>query len=219
MQRIVLALISACIACGSLVGTDYAGEPLLRLQGIASTAPGTSLAIAGVKGATYWQAPDPMTGAFTRLPMHIEFPTFWIDVMASPRPQALFRLDASGPLIGEASLHIVKPDTGSVPSTGDILATDYQHVLVYVSDELPPDGLTAMYLGAALAPGFHVMSWSSTVELTAPQQVLAEQCIAAAPAPAEHVRIACRLRRLYRLTPTPDDLETVLRFHLGSTSR
>jgi hypothetical protein len=218
MQMIVVLLIGACVACGSLVDTDYAGEPLFRLQGVAPSTEGTRVTMIGVKGAALWQAPDPAASRFMRMPLRIEFPSFWIDVMSAPHDDVVFRLDAGEPAIGEAYLHIVKSETGAVPRAEDFVATDYEHVLVHVSAEVPPAGLTATYLGAALAPGFHVMTRASTNELTAPQQVLVEQCAASAPG-SERVRASCMAQRLYRLTPSPDDLGSVLRFHLTSTGR
>lgn len=75
MQKIVLALVSACIACGSLVDPGYAGDPLFRLQGLASSRQMSGIATAGVHGAAHWQGPDPAVSALVRLPLHVEFPT------------------------------------------------------------------------------------------------------------------------------------------------
>jgi hypothetical protein len=219
MQILILVAVSACVACGSLVGPAYAGDPLFRLQGLAASRQVSSIATAGAHGAAHWQGPDLAVSAFMRLPLHVEFPTFWIDVMSPPGAAVLFQLGAGEPAIGEGYLHVVRSDVGAPSRPGDFLATDYEHALVYIGGEVSPGGLTATYLGAALAPGFHVVNRTPTTELTAPQQLLVEQCIAARGPPSERTRASCMVERLYRLEPAADDLDTVLRFHLESTSR
>ena len=53
----------------------------------------------------------------------------------------------------------------------------------------------------------------STDELTAPQQVLVDRCIAAAlPDASERVRASCAALHRYQLAPTEGDLTTLLRF-------
>jgi hypothetical protein len=215
MQRIVIAAL-ACSACGALVDSDYAGEPLLRLQGVASGARLSSVTTTGVKGAVLWQGLD-VAGpvGFTRLPLAFEFPAFWIDVLTLPGDAAALRLGPGEPMIAEAYLHIVKPGTSPTPRSDDFLATDYAHVLVYVEAACPPDGMTAQYLGAPLEPGFHVMVRTAVAELTAPQHVLVEQCVELATAmPPARARASCTEQHRYQLAPAPDDLDTILQFHV-----
>jgi hypothetical protein len=215
MQIIAVFLATACgAACGTLVDDDYAGEPLFRLQGIAASTQ-SDVTRTGVKGAAFWQHPDPAASALTRLPLVIEFPTFWIDVLSPPRDAVTFRIGPDEPAIGEAYLHIVNSDTGPAPGSDDFLATDYDHVLVYAAGAVAPGSPTADYLGAALAPGFHVLLRSSTDELSGSQQVLVERCVAAAPGDAaDRARASCTALHSYRLAPAPGDLTALLRFHL-----
>jgi hypothetical protein len=221
MRAIAASITTACLAaCDPLVDADYSGDALFRLQGVASSTRGEGVTTTGVKGAALWQATSSwgMT-AFTRLPLSVEFPAFWIDVISLPRDEVLFELAPGEPAIAEAYLHIVKPDTGSAPRADDFLATEYGHALVYVSAELPPSGMTAGYLSGNLAPGFHVMTRTSLTELTVPQQLLVERCVAlAVDTPPDRARASCTVQHLYRLEPAPDDLTTILRFHVEPPS-
>jgi hypothetical protein len=212
-----LALAIAClVACDPLVDTSYSGEPLVRLQGVVSSTQGAEITPTGAKGAALWQTAS-LWGLtdFTRLPLSLEFPVFWFDVMAQPRDEALFQVDLGEPAIAEGYLHIVKPTTGTTARGDDFLATEYEHALIYVTAELPPGGATAQYLGGDLAPGFHVVARTSVATLTAPQQVLVERCVAlATTVPPDLARASCTAQRLYRLDPAFDDLTTLLRFRV-----
>jgi hypothetical protein len=216
MKGMLVLALAGLPACDPLVDTSYSGEPLVRLQGVVSSTQGADLAPTGAKGAALWQAAS-LWGLtdFTRLPLSLEFPVFWFDVMASPHDDALFQVDPAEPAIAEGYLHIVKPTTGEMARADDFLATEYEHTLIYVSGELPPGGATAMYLGDALAPGFHIATRTAVVALTPLQQAMVERCVAHAPGvPPEQARASCTAQRLYRLDPSPDDLMTLLRFRV-----
>jgi|GEM_PF-5709301 len=218
MPRFALIAALACAACGTLVDAEYAGEPVLRLRGVASGPRLSRETTLDVKGALLWQSLGP-SGLidFTRLPLQFEFPAFWIDVLSQPHDDAALQLEPSAPTISEGYLYIVKPDTGVLPRADDFLATDYEHVLVYVAAPCAADTMTARYLGAPLDRGFHVMVRTAVDELTAPQQALVEQCVArAVDTPPDRARAACTALHRYQLAPAPDDLETVLQFHVGA---
>ena len=214
---VVMATVLACgaAACGSLVDGDYAGDPLLRLQGVA-TARMDSVTTAGAKAAALWQsALATGTVNYTPLPLDIEFPAFWVDILELPHGDAMLQLDPAEPSFAEAYLHIVGPGIGPLPRAEDFLATDYQHVLVHVAGALVPTSLTASYLGGALSPGFHVMVRTEVAELSPAQQVLVERCVALATGvPAVRARATCTVQHLYRLAPAPDDLATIWSFRL-----
>jgi hypothetical protein len=214
------SVITCLAACGSLVDTSYAGEPLLRLRGVVSSQGGNQPIGTDVRAALLWQGvQDTGVTGFTRLPLSIEFPTFSIDVLSVPRDEVLFQVATDEPAIGEAYLHIVRPGTGPRPSVRDFVATDYDHALVYVSAEVPPSGLTSLYLGAAVAPGFHVMFRTSTADLTAPQQLLVERCVALAlDTPPARALASCTAQHAYRLEPSPTDLATILEFRWAGSS-
>ncbi|MCE9577233.1 MAG: hypothetical protein K8W52_29060 [Deltaproteobacteria bacterium] len=209
----VISTIAVVPACDALVATDYAGEPLVRLQGAAvDTRSGDGVAAGGAMAALVWQGTEGAI-AFTRLPLRVDFPVLWLDVLAPPPPPALFAVGAGEPAIAEAYFHLVRPDTRAVPHAGDVLATDYTHALVYVSADLAPASTTAAYLGAPLSAGFHLVVRSTVDALTAPQQQLVERCVAQAPpGAAARARAGCAAQRLYRLDPTTRDLATVLTF-------
>jgi hypothetical protein len=213
MRVSLLSIVGLCLAaCDPLVGTDYTGEPVLRLRGVMSSAQDDGSTI-GAKGAALWQTTSFWGQTdFTPLPMTIEFPDFWLDLLSLPHDEVLFQLDPGEPAIAEAYLHIVKPDAGAMPHADDFMATDYDHALVYVSAQVPA-GVTAVYLGAALAPGFHLLTRTAVSDLTTPQQALVERCVALATGgPPDRIRASCVALHLYRLDPTPDDLATLLRF-------
>lgn len=218
MQRIVVIAALGCAGCGTLVDSEYAGEPILRLQGVASGPRLSRETTTGVKAAVLWQGPSAAGLVdFTRLPLQFEFPAFWIDILALPHDDAVLQLEPGAPTLAEAYLHIVKPGTGAKPRAGDFLATDYDHVLVYVADRCAPDTMTARYLGAPLDRGFHLMVRTSVDQLTAPQQLLVEQCVAlAVDTPPERARASCTELHRYQLAPAADDLDTILQFHVES---
>jgi hypothetical protein len=201
--------------CGSLVDGDYAGEPMLRLQGVAG-ARQTKDTTAGAKAAALWQGPG-AAGAvrFTRLPLENDFPAFWIDVLALPRDDATLWLGAGEPVFAEAYLHIIRGDVGPQPRRDDFLATDYEHVLVWISDAMPADGLTASYFGAALTPGFHVVTRRACTELTTAQQAMVARCVElSTDLPPDRALGTCTAQHLYQLAPAADDLDTLLTFRV-----
>jgi hypothetical protein len=200
-----LLVITALGACGSLAGEDYAGEPLLQLRGVPRSAP-LVMDSASFDGAVHWQGLALGSTALTRTPLEPSFPTFWIDVMAWPPATAQLKL-GDEPAFAEGYLHLVRADAGVRLGDDDVLATELSHVLIYVSAAVTPESLTARYLGAPFAAGFHVVTRSATTELDEPQQQLVEQCVAAGAA-----REICTLQHLYQLAAVPADLETVLSF-------
>jgi hypothetical protein len=210
-----LLLLPLLPACGSLVDGDYPGEPLVRLHGVPGLGP-TFDTTPGAKAAALWQSDRPEgTVEFTRLPLEIDFPAFWIAILAPPRDDAMLQIDPSEPAFAEGYLHIIKGDSGAQATPEAFLATDYEHVLLYLTDATPPGGLTARYLGAALGPGFHVATRSEVTLLSAPQQALVDQCVAAAGSlsPAR-AAATCTAQHLYQLAPAPDDLDTLLEFRV-----
>jgi hypothetical protein len=81
------------------------------------------------------------------------------------------------------------------------------------SGELPPGGLTSSYLGAVLAPGFHVVTRTSSVELSPPQQALVDRCVElATDTPPMRARASCTAQRSCQLAPSATDLATILEF-------
>src|SRR5678815_5691382 len=136
-MRATLVFTVSCLgACGSLVAADYAGEPLFRLQGLAATRRSDPVSSTGVEAATVWQGTSARAAVLTPMPLHIAFPTFWIDVVAIPSDEVVFQLAPEEPPIAEAYLHIVKPDR--LAHAGELLASDYEHALVYVGAAMPP---------------------------------------------------------------------------------
>jgi hypothetical protein len=214
-MRATLVFTVSCLgACGSLVDVNYGGEPMFRLQGLAATRRSDPVSSTGVEAAALWQGTSARAAVFTPMPLDIAFPTFWIDVVATPGDEVAFQLAPGEPPIAEAYLHIVKPDR--LAHAGELLASDYEHALVYVGGAVPPGGVTASYLGGPLEPGFHVMVRQAVPELTAAQQILVDRCAAqATDAPPAIARANCTAERLYRLDRSAADLQTLLHFHLS----
>ena len=198
-------MIAALGACGSLADQDYAGEPLLQLRGVPRSA-SLTMDPASFDGAVHWQGLAVNATGLTRTPLEPSFPAFWIDVMAWPPAAAQLTL-GDEPAFAEGYLHLVRADGGASNSSDEVLATELSHVLIYVAAAVTPDSLTARYLGAPFAAGFHVVTRSATTQLGEPQQMLAEQCVASGVA-----RETCSLQRNYQLAAVPSDLETVLSF-------
>ncbi len=217
----VFCMAFACSACDALVPGDYAGSPVLRIQGLASPSVGDATIIRdGVLAAAVWQDESADGAArFSRLALDLEFPLFTIEMLKLPGPDVEFSVADGEPAIAEAYLHIVEEDTGPQPALADFLATDFEHALVYVSASPSEGSLTSEYLGGRLAPGFHVMDRTPVDTLTPAQLSLVARCAAAATdLPPSQAEASCAARRLYRLGLARDDLRTVLDFRPETAS-
>jgi hypothetical protein len=216
MRTWLLAIACVAAGCDAMVDPGYAGEPLVRLQGTATSARSDQLSRAGVLAGALWQRTSvDGPSVFTRMPVRIEFPRFWIDVLAEPAAGDELTIADGDPPIAEAYLHIVEPDTGASPAPSDFLATDYDHALVWVSATPPASSLTAAYLGGSLSPGFHVVDRTATASPSAAQQGLIDRCVAAATdQPPGAAKASCTAQHLYQLAPSADDLDTILDFRV-----
>jgi len=201
--------------CDSLAAPDYAGVALVSLKGMASSSSGGDpVTKSGILAAALWQGTSyrgPI--GFSRLALRLEFPEFWIDIVSLPAPNDQFALAKGEPTIAEGYLHIVASDSATAPQPGDIVATDYDHALVYVSAPLPPVSAASAYLGGVITAGFHVMTRTPVDSLTPAAQLMVQRCVESAPllsrAEAEDT---CTAQHLYRLDVADGDLGTTLDF-------
>src|SRR5262250_1693579 len=151
----VLAIMGSA-GCDALAAPDYAGVALVSLKGVASSSSssGDPVTRSGILAAALWQGTSyrgPI--GFSRLALRLEFPEFWIDVLSVPAANEQFALAKGEPTIAEGYLHILASASEAAPQPNDIVATDYQHALVYVSTPLPPVSAASAYLGGVTTAG------------------------------------------------------------------
>lgn len=199
--------------CDALAAPDYTGVALVSLKGVATSgSTGNQVTRSGILGAALWQGTSyrgPI--GFSRLGLRLEFPEFWIDVLARPADDDQFVVARGEPTIAEGYLHIVS-DTDSAPQADNIVATDFEHALVYVSAPLPPVSAAAQYLGGVTTPGFHVMTRTPVDTLTPAGELMVQRCVESAPLNRVEATDTCTAQHLYRLDVADSDLETTLDF-------
>ena len=187
----------APLACDSLAGSDYVGQPLITLTGsFASSASAPADPLGGV--ALLWQDPNGPGGpgaAATMLPVAIEFPAqFRVAVPAPPPTAARFQLD--GIELAEAYVYLVTDAGAARPQPRGV---DRGHALVWASDEVPAGSLSADYLGGAVTAGYHVRAFAAITTPGAAQQQMIGRCTSAGATAS-----ACAARRGYQLGSASD---------------
>jgi len=192
---LVLAVLAVFVACDAQVDSRYPGEPLVRLHATAAGFRPDDFADAG---AVSWNAQRDaaLSGAVEALPIESAPPSsLSLLVLAAPPDDVYFGFDGEAPRLAEGALVLTR--------AGAVVGEAIDAALVFVDGEVAPGSLAADYLGAALAPGFHLRERRATAELTRSQADLAARCGGGDP---------CRAPRLYRLVATPADLATELVF-------
>jgi hypothetical protein len=204
------ALLALLAGCDTLVDPSYPGEAMARLRG---TIVGFGVEQVGDSAAILWNrnvGPSVPSGPFGLAPLVPSFPSgLTIHVLAPPPEEAYFGVTGENAQIAEAYLYLVRPGTTEPIASLDLVGTAVDSVLVYVRGEVQPGSMTASYLGGVRAPGYHLLDWRATAELTDAQSHFSERCAAEMPGAAA----ACRAKRLYRLVDTPADLDTELVFY------
>jgi hypothetical protein len=215
----------AC-ACDPQVDPSYPGEPLVTLHGrVASTSDATPL-----EAAMLWQRGPPPSiddvELATRAPVEAGFPASFTLRLYQPPPAAALRALAPGePEFARANaaaipFGIAVTSVGALPaSDAPAYGVDADHWVVYLARAVPPESLTAWWLGAALPRGFTLLR--VTEGCPPPAEISA--CIvdlqrrgvpedgSGAPGTAGGY-----CRQPYRLSPAPGGEEIVL--ELGSAT-
>ncbi len=203
--------------CDAQVDPSYAGEAAARIRG---TAVGFDDGETAGAAAILWNrndGPDVPSGPLESEPLHQSFPSgLGIDVLGKPPAGAFFGFPDEGAAIAEGYLFLVREGVDGAPTVNDLVAAAVDHVLVYVEGRVEPDSLTAAYLGGVRAPGYHLLWWLPTADLTDAQRALASRCadalVAAGSTTPDQAAADCRAPRLYQLTGTAADLATIVPF-------
>ena len=206
------------LGCDAQVDFVYPGEPLARLDGIGV---GFGEGEIGDAIAVLWNANRGYqlpSGPIVLQPLRPNSPSaLSVNLLTPPPEAAFFRLDDDTADIAEGYLFLVGPDAGDPVDADDFIGTALGSVIGYVRGEVEPGSLTAGFLGGAWAPGYHVLDWRATAELTGAQSHLAGRCaddmVEAGILGREAADTECRRTRLYRLVGTPADLETQIVFY------
>jgi hypothetical protein len=229
-----LALALAAVAfsagvagCDPQADRGYPGEPLVTLRGqVAGDPP-----LPPLEAAMLWQrGPPPSTDdqeLATRAPVESGFPATFTIRLYQPPPAAARRTLAPGEVsfargnaaavpFGIAAEQVSQLPTAANPSYG----VDLDHWVVHLGADVPPNSLTAWWLGAALPAGYHLVRVTA-VDPACIGAAELEACVAALvllgvpddgtedPGTARGFCLAP-----YRLSPAPGDELIVL--HLGT---
>jgi hypothetical protein len=154
-------------SCDPQADPAYPGEPLLTLQGqVVSQGP-----LPELEAAMLWQRGEPpsMTDQdlATRAPVQAGFPALFTAHLYHPPPAAARRTLAPGePTWARATAAAVpkgisaaQVSGGASPPgpTGPGYGVDAHHWVIHLAADVVPGSLTAWWLGAPLAAGFHLL--------------------------------------------------------------
>ncbi|WP_437503157.1 hypothetical protein [Sorangium sp. So ce1099] len=189
-----LALPVLIAACGdSQVGSDYAGESLLTVQGTIVNELDEPPA-GPVEAVLVWNADDDDTGSRiipVRASATGSFPaSFTLSIHAPPPERALNDFSEfyfENTRVGIATVEAAFDEASA--GEGTSLGVDENHVIVYVEGEMAEGGLWSNFFGGRLAPGYHVMDvWPRKLggAVDAELQAAFDACDAAATTEAEH---------------------------------
>jgi hypothetical protein len=204
--RLALCLV-VLLGCDAQVDPSYTGEAMATIRG---TTAGFGLDEVADSAAILWNAnrgADVPSGPIAPAILHAHLPASLSLIVLSPPPaEAFFAVDGETARVAEGYLHLLRPGAGAAPTIVDFVGVALDVALVYIEGTVEPDGLTAKYLGGVLTPGYHLVRWRATAELSEAQAYFAARCA------AESAAGDCGLRRRYQLSPSPGDLETPVTF-------
>jgi hypothetical protein len=150
--------------CDAQADRDYLGEPLVTLRGAVEGTP----PLPPLEAAMLWQrGPPPSTDdqeLATRAPVEAGFPSVFTIRLYQPPPAAARRALRAG------EVSFARANAAAVPYgiAGDAVpalpaahhpayAVDEAHWVVHLAADVPPNTLTAWWLGAPLPAGYHLL--------------------------------------------------------------
>ncbi|HEY6907939.1 MAG TPA: hypothetical protein VI356_01105 [Myxococcales bacterium] len=170
MRWTTLLLVALAWSCDPQADPAYPGEPLLTLQGqVVSQGP-----LPELEAAMLWQRGDPPATTdqdlATRAPVQAGFPALFTAHLYHPPPAAARRSLAPGePIYARATAAAVPKGIAAAqisggaaappgpPGAGGGFGVDARHWVIYLASDVPAGSLTAWWLGAPLAAGFHLL--------------------------------------------------------------
>ncbi|MGZ5958861.1 MAG: hypothetical protein ACXWLI_10650 [Myxococcaceae bacterium] len=222
-----MGLLAALVACDAQTDTGYQGEPLVTLRGRVES----SGELPPLEAAMLWQrGPPPSTNdeeLATRAPVESGFPATFTIRLYQPPPAAARRTLAPGEVsfargnaaavpFGIATDQVPQLPGAQSPSYG----VDVDHWVIHLGADVPPNSLTAWWLGAALPAGYHLLRVAA-VDPACIGAAELEACVAALVVlgvPDDGTQDPGTARGFclapYRLSPAPGDELIVL--HLGT---
>jgi len=219
-----LGLVAAA-GCDAQADRGYQGEALATLRGqVQGTPP-----LPPLEAAMLWQrGPPPSTDdqeLATRAPVESGFPAMFTIRLYQPPPAAARRTLRAGEVSfarGNAAavpFGIAAPAVPALPAagSGSPYGVDLDHWIVHLGADVPPDSLTAWWLGAPLPAGYHLIDVTA-VDPSCLVGAQLEACVATLVArgvPDDGTPDAGTARGFclapYRLAPAPSDALVVLR--------
>ena len=170
-SRGAAALASICLlalACQPQAESDYQGEPLVTLQGqVVSDG-----ALPPLEAAMLWQRGDPPSTddleLATLAPVQSGFPAGFTLHLYLPAPDAARRSFAPGEVVyaranaAAVPIGIATTQVNTLPASGNpSYGIDAAHWVLFLESDVPANSLTAWWLGAPLAAGFHLIDVAS----------------------------------------------------------
>jgi hypothetical protein len=186
-------------ACDAQVDGRYAGDPYVRLRGVAVGFDADVVIDGAMVRWTSQSGAQLDAGPTTPLPLAWAPPALAVPVVSLPPEDAMFGFAGEPARIAEGTLFVTHGDA--------IVGEAIDFALVYIDGDVAVGSMAANYLGGAAAPGFHILDVLPTANLTPAQADLAARCGDTA---------ACTQPRLYRLVQLTMDLGTELQFFQGS---
>lgn len=210
--------LAAAAGCDAQADRDYRGEPLATIRGqVAGTAP-----LPPLEAAILWQRGPPPSvddqDLATRAPVESGFPATFTLRIYQPPPAAARRSllpgevsfargNAAAVPYGVAADQVADLPTAQHPSYG----VGVSHWLVHLAADVSPASVTAWWLGAPLAAGYHLVRFEEIdPACLSPQEV--DACVAGLVGlgvPDDGTARGLCLAP-YRLSPAPPDELVVL---------
>lgn len=211
-----LLAVTCLFGCDAQVDPSYAGEPLVRLHGTAAGFdPGQLEAARIVWNANVGVAVP--SGPTVNEPIFVQFPSsLTVDILGAPPDEAFFAVEGESASLAEGYLRLVD-------GAGAVVGGAIDVALVYVRGEPAEGSVTAEYLGGVRAPGYHLLAWRATADLTPAQRYFSDRCVndmvTAGKLDAPTAESQCVAPRRYKLIDSGADLDTSILFYRGTAVR
>ena len=181
--RPALAALALLLGCNAQTDGSYPGEPLVTLHGRVES----SGALPPLEAAMLWQRGAPPAvddqELATRAPVQSGFPATFVLRLYRPPPAEAIRMLAPGEVAwaranaaavpyGVAAEFVPSLPTAANPS----YTFDAAHWVMHLEADVPPNSLTAWWLGGSLSAGYHLFRVLPVPQCPTPAEL--DACVA-----------------------------------------
>jgi len=178
-----LATLALLLGCDAQTDAGYPGEPLVTLHGRVES----SGALPALEAAMLWQrGPPPSVNdqeLATRAPVESGFPATFTLRLYKPPPAEALRMLAPGEVAWARANAAAVPYgvaaelVPSLPAAANPSYTfDAAHWVIHLEADVPPNSLTAWWLGGTLGAGYHLLRVTYFTQCPNPAELAA--CVA-----------------------------------------